>query len=241
MFEPVLGESIIKRAQAKGRVSIHIHDLRDYTLDKHRKVDDRPFGGGPGMVMSAEPIFRAVEHILRRTPYSVLCTPKKLTAHDARRTTKVILLCPQGRKLDQKYAKQLAKSKHIILICGHYEGVDERVRQHLADEEISIGDYVLTGGELPAMVFVDCLVRLIPGVLGEKKSLHFESFEGNLLEYPQYTRPADYRGLKVPAILLSGDHNKIEEWRRKESMKRTKEKRPDLLSVKADKAKKKEK
>ena len=217
MFAPVLDESIIKRAQAKGKVKICIHDLRDYTLDKHRKVDDRPFGGGSGMVLGPQPIFKAVE---------------KIRAKDKglRTKSKVILLTPQGKTLTQKIAKNLAKTKHLILICGHYEGVDERVREHLADEEISIGDYVLTGGELPAMVLVDCLVRLIPGVLGDKNSLNFESFEGNLLEYPQYTRPAKFRKMGVPAILLSGDHKKIASWRKKEAVKRTRQRRPDLLS-----------
>lgn len=215
MFDAVLSESIIKRAQGKGKVKIYIHDLRDYTLDKHRKVDDRPFGGGPGMVMQPDPIFRAVEDIIRKAKI------KSAKPH-------IILLTPQGPTLTQKIAKKAAGYKHAILICGHYEGVDERVRQELADEELSVGDYVLTGGELPAMVFVDCVVRLLPGVLGEKKSLHFESFEGNLLEYPQYTRPADYRGMKVPAILLSGNHKDIEEWRKKQAVKRTKERRPDL-------------
>jgi tRNA (guanine37-N1)-methyltransferase len=211
MFSPVLDESIIKRAQAKGKVKIHIYNLRDYTLDKHKKVDDRPFGGGSGMVMNAEPIFRAVEDIKAKTE------------------AKVILLCPQGKKLTQEAAKRLAKYKHLILICGHYEGIDERVREYLVDEEISIGDYVLTGGELPAMVLVDTLVRLLPGVLGDKNSLIFESFKDNLLEYPQYTRPADFKGMKVPAVLLSGDHKNIEIWRKKQSIKRTKERRPDLL------------
>jgi len=207
MFAPVLNESIVKRAQNKGKVRIYIHNLRDYTLDRHKKVDDRPFGGGSGMVMSPDPIFRAVEDI----------------------KSEVILLCPQGERLTQKIAKRLAESQHLILICGHYEGIDERVRQYLVDEEISIGDYVLTGGELPAMVLVDCLVRLIPGVLGDKNSLNFESFAGNLLEYPQYTRPANYRGMKVPAILLSGNHKKIADWRKKQAVKITKNKRPDLL------------
>jgi tRNA (guanine37-N1)-methyltransferase len=214
MFAPVLGESIIKRAQQKRKVKILIHDLRDYTLDKHRKVDDRPFGGGSGMVLCAEPIFRAVEAL----------NPKPET-----RNPKVILLTPQGKTLTQKLAKTLSREKHLILICGHYEGVDERVRRHLADEEISIGDYVLTGGELPAMVLVDALVRLVPGVLGDKNSLNFESFTGNLLEYPQYTRPADFRGFRVPAVLLSGDHQKIERWRRQQAAGRTKNRRPDLL------------
>jgi tRNA (guanine37-N1)-methyltransferase len=214
MFTPVLDESIVRRAQQKNKVKIHIHNLRDYTLDKHRKVDDRPFGGGSGMVMSAEPIFRAVAGIKSGLKG---------------RKPKIILLCPQGKKLDQKIAKELVKNKDLILICGHYEGIDERVRERLVDEEISIGDYVLTGGELPAMVLVDCLARLVPGVLGDKNSLNFESFEGNLLEYPQYTRPANFRGIKVPAVLLSGDHQKIKDWRRDEALKRTKKKRPDLL------------
>ena len=214
MFNPVLEESIIKRAQNKGKVKIYIHSLRDYSLDKHKKVDDRPFGGGSGMLLNAEPIFRAVEDIKTKT--------KNLRQ-------KTILLCPQGEKLTQKVAKRLSKNKQLILICGHYEGIDERVRQYLADEEISVGDYVLTGGELPAMVLVDCLVRLLPGVLGDRNSLNFESFEGNLLEYPQYTRPANFRGMKVPETLLCGNHRKIIEWNKKEAIKRTKQKRPDLF------------
>ena len=214
MFAPVLNESIVKRAMNKGRVKINLHDLRDHTYDKHRKVDDRPFGGGSGMVIRPEPIFRAVKQIKSQVKAG---------------KPKVVLLCPQGERLTQKTAKGLAKSKHLILICGHYEGIDERVRRHLVDAEISIGDYVLTGGELPAMVLIDCLVRLIPGVLGDKNSLNFESFEGNLLEYPQYTRPAVFQGLRVPAILLSGDHKKIESWRKKEALKRTKLRRPDML------------
>lgn len=221
MFAPIIGESMIKRAQDKARVEIFVHNLRDYSSDKHNKVDDRPFGGGSGMVMSPEPIFRAVEKItgIRKIP-AVKRSGKK---------AKVILLCPQGRRLDQKIAKRLAKDKHLVLICGHYEGIDERVRNYLVDEEVSIGDYVLTGGELAAMVLVDCVVRLVPGVLGDKNSLKFESFEGNLLEYPQYTRPADFRGLKAPAVLLSGDHKKIETWRKVQAITRTQKRRPDLL------------
>ncbi|MCM8770520.1 MAG: tRNA (guanosine(37)-N1)-methyltransferase TrmD [Candidatus Omnitrophica bacterium] len=216
MFKAVLNESIIKRAQAKNKVKIIIHNLRDYTLDKHRKVDDRPFGGGAGMVMSPEPIFRAVEAIQAR------CRIKG-------KGLRIILLTPQGKQLDQKLAKRLSRYKNLILICGHYEGIDERVRQYLVDEEISIGDYVLTGGELPAMVLIDSVVRLIPGVLGKRKSLKSESFEGNLLEYPQYTRPANFRGMHVPPILLSGNHPAIEVWRKKAALKRTKERRPDLF------------
>jgi tRNA (guanine37-N1)-methyltransferase len=215
MFEPVVNESIIKRAQDKGCVKIHIHDLRDYTPDKHRKVDDRPFGGGSGMVMRPEPIFQAVE------------AARSQGHRDSR--TQVVLLCPQGKRLDQQMAGRLAKLKHLILICGHYEGVDERVRKHLVDEELSIGDYVLTGGELPAMVLIDAVVRLLPGVLGDKNSLNFESFEGNLLEYPHYTRPANFRSMRVPSILLSGDHQKIEAWRKRQAVKRTRERRPDLF------------
>jgi tRNA (guanine37-N1)-methyltransferase len=218
MFAPVLNESMIKRAQEKGKLKLYIHDLRPFSADKHSKVDDRPYGGGSGMVMMADPIFKAVEDIVRRT--------KK--GRRAQRP-KVILLCPQGRTLTQARAKKMSLCKHLILICGHYEGVDERVREHLADEEISIGDYVLTGGELPAMVLVDAVVRLLPGVLGDKNSLNFESFEGNLLEYAQYTRPADYRGMKVPGVLVCGDHAKIERWRRQQALSRTKERRPDLL------------
>jgi len=218
MFEPVLNESIIKRAQNKGKVIIYVHNLRDYSCDRHRKVDDRPFGGGSGMVIKPEPVFGAVESIKSKI--------KGIKS-------KVILLCPQGKRLDQKVAKRLVKNKHLIFICGHYEGVDERVRDGLVDEEISIGDYVLTGGELPAMVLIDCLTRLIPGVLGDKNSLNFESFEGNLLEYPQYTRPANFKGKKVPRILLSGNHKKIQAWRKHQAIKRTKKKRPDLLVRKA--------
>jgi len=217
MFDSVLNESIVKRAQSKGKVEFKVHNLRDYTFDKHKKVDDRPFGGGAGMVMCPEPIFNCVEDIK-----SKLIDKKPI----------VILLSPQGKKLNQVIAKRLAKVKNLILVCGHYEGVDERVRKKLVDKEISIGDYVLTGGELPAMVLIDAVVRLIPGVLGDKNSLKFESFEGNLLEHPHYTRPAEFRNMDVPKVLLSGDHNKIDAWRKKESANRTKERRPDLLKLK---------
>ena len=209
MFSGPLDESIIRRSRDAGILDLRVHNLRDYTRDRHKTVDDRPFGGGSGMVMCPEPIFRAVEAL----------------GKDA----KVILLSPKGEKLTQKTAKKLAKYKHLILICGHYEGIDERVRERLVDQEISIGDYVLTGGELPAMVLIDCLVRLIPGVLGDKASLAFESFEDNLLEYPHYTRPADFRGRGVPEILLSGNHKKIEAWRRQQALKITRKKRPDLI------------
>lgn len=211
MFENILGESILKRAQNKGLVAIKIHNLRDWTSDKHKTADDKPFGGGPGMVMKIEPIFKAIEEL--------------------KKGSKVILLTPQGAKLDQQSARKLAKEKSLVLICGHYEGVDERVRA-LADEEISIGDYILTCGEIPALVLIDSVVRLIPGVLGDDESAASESFENNLLEYPQYTRPAEFKGMKVPEVLLSGDHKKIEEWRKKEAVARTKSRRPDLLKRK---------
>jgi len=217
MFEPVFQESILKRAQQKKKAEICVHDLREYTLDKHRKVDDRPFGGGSGMVMQVEPIFRAVKYL-------------KAKRKAGKKNTRVILMTPQGGKLNQAAAKRISRYKHVILMCGHYEGVDERVRQCIADEEVSIGDYILTGGELPAMVLVDCIVRLLPGVLGDKNSLNCESFEGNLLEYPHYTRPADFQGMKVPGVLLSGNHKEIEQWRKQQSVLRTHERRPDLIT-----------
>ena len=211
MFVPFLNESIIKRAQNNKKIKVNVYNLRDFTHDKHRKVDDRPFGGGPGMVMTPQPIFDAIKKI------------------KGKRKAKVILTCPSGVPLTQAKAKSLAKQKNMIIICGHYEGVDERVRAYLADESISIGEYVLTGGELPAMVLVDCIARLIPGVLGEKDSLIDESFEKGLLEYPQYTRPSNFRGMKVPDVLLSGNHKDIVMWRKKQAVMKTKKCRPDLL------------
>ncbi|MFA5142905.1 MAG: tRNA (guanosine(37)-N1)-methyltransferase TrmD [Candidatus Omnitrophota bacterium] len=218
MFENVLGESILKRAQAKGLAEIRVHDLRDWTSDKHRTADDKPFGGGAGMVIKVEPVWRALQELRPKT-------------EDRRPKTEVILLTPQGKRLDQKLVKVVARKKRIILICGHYEGVDERIRE-LADEEISIGDYVLTCGELPAMVLLDSVVRLIPGVLGDDESIKFESFEDGMLEYPQYTRPAEFMGSAVPEVLISGDHKKIEEWRRAAALKRTRRRRPDILKRK---------
>lgn len=215
VFKPYFNQSILKIAQKKNKLKIRLHNLRDYTQDKHRKVDDRPFGGGAGMVMMAEPIFRAVEKIKK--------------SQVTRQKSRVILLCPQGERLNQKLAQRISKCSHLILICGRYEGVDERVRKFLATDEISIGDYILTGGELPAMVLADCICRLLPGVLGDENSNRFESFHNNLLEYPQYSRPADFRGMRVPKVLLSGNHKKIKEWREKEAVKITKKKRPDLF------------
>ncbi len=209
MFEGVLGESMIKRAQNKGKVSIKVHNLRDWSEDKHKKVDDKPFGGGPGMVIKPQPLFDAIDDLRSRS-------------------SRVVLLTPQGKTLDQAAAGKLSKYKHLILVCGHYEGIDERFMKKAVTDEVSLGDFILTGGEIPAIALIDCVVRLVPGVLGAEGSLDFESFTSGLLEYPQYTRPSVYRGLKVPEILLSGDHNKIERWRKMMALNRTRRKRPDL-------------
>ena len=212
MFEGILADSILKRAQEKKKVGFHIHDLHTYTADKkHRKVDDRTFGGGPGMVMMAQPLFDAVKKI------------------KGKRRAKVIYMSPSGKTFTQAHAKRLAKAKNLIIICGHYEGIDERVRAKIVDEEISIGDYVLTGGEVPAMVVMDALTRLIPGVVGKEASLESESFENGLLEHPHYTRPANFRGAKVPPVLLSGNHEAIKAWRHAQALAKTKKIRPDLL------------
>ena len=213
MFTSVFKESILKRAQDKKKVNIRVHNLRDYTQDKkHKSVDDRPFGGGPGMVMMPQPLCDAIKKI------------------KGRRKAHVIYTSPAGKPFTQSHAKRLTKQKNLIIICGHYEGIDERIRQTLVDEEISIGDYVLTGGEIPAMVMVDAITRLLPGVLGKEASLEHESFEDNLLEGPHYTRPADFRGMKVPDVLLSGHHKTIEQWRQAQALERTKKMRPDLLN-----------
>ena len=209
MFPGPLDESIIKRACESGRLRLGIRDLRDYTHDRHRKVDDRPFGGGPGMLMKPEPLFEAVEALRGEK-------------------TRVILTSPAGRPFRQEIAQELAGEEHLLLVCGSYEGFDERVRECLADDELSIGDYVLTNGALPAMVIIDAVTRLLPGVLGDDESSVDESFSDGLLEYPQYTRPAEFRGMKVPDVLLSGNHAKIEEWRREQAAQRTRERRPDL-------------
>jgi tRNA (guanine37-N1)-methyltransferase len=211
MFAGPLDESIIMRARKKGLLDLKIHQLRDWTHDRHKTVDDKPFGGGPGMLMKPEPLFEAVESLKRAD-------------------TKVILLSPSGRKFSQQIARELAQEKDLLLVTGHYEGFDERVRETLADDELSIGDYVLTNGALPAMVVIDAVARLLPGVLGDDASSTDESFSHGLLEYPQYTRPAEFRGMKVPEVLLSGNHAEIEKWRREQAKTRTKTKRPDLLS-----------
>jgi tRNA (guanine37-N1)-methyltransferase len=213
MFSGVFGQSILKKAQEKSAVQFHVLDFREFATNKHRNVDDYPYGGGAGMVLTPQPLFDAVE------------TLTKETSEEPR----VILLCPQGERFSQKKAEELAKERHLIFLCGHYEGYDERIRKHLVTDEISIGDYVLTGGELGAMVVIDAVTRLLPGVLGKEESHLQDSFSTGLLEHPQYTRPADFRGMKVPDVLMSGNHKNIEEWRKKESLKRTYERRPDLL------------
>jgi tRNA (guanine37-N1)-methyltransferase len=210
MFAGPLDESIIKRAREAGRLDLAIHNLRDYAHDRHRTVDDRPFGGGPGMLLKPEPIFEAVESL-------------------AREGTRVILLSPAGRPFSQAIARELAGLEHVLFVSGHYEGFDERVRQKLAQDELSIGDYVLTNGALPVMVIIDAVTRLLPGVLGDAESALEESFSEGLLEYPQYTRPAEFRGMKVPEILLSGNHAEIARWRDEQARLRTEQRRPDLL------------
>ena len=214
-FDSFLAHSMMKRAIGKKAVSIHVHNLRDFTRDRHKTCDDRPFGGGPGMLMMPGPIFEAVDKLFPRKKFG--------------KNTRFIYMSAQGRRFDQKMAETFAGCGELVLLCGHYEGVDQRVIDELVTDEVSIGDYVLTQGELPAMVLMDTVVRLLPGVLGCADSKKFESFSSNLLEYPQYTRPAVYRGLEVPKVLLSGDHQRIAEWRYKQACLRTKKRRPDLL------------
>jgi tRNA (guanine37-N1)-methyltransferase len=212
-----LSESIMKRAQENGIVNLFIHNLRDWTQDKHHIVDDAPFGGGQGMVMKPEPIFAAVDDL------------RNQTSEIKHQRSKVVLMSPAGRRFDQQMAAQLSGESHLIIICGHYEGVDQRVIEHLVDLEISVGDYVLTNGAIAAAVLVDAIVRLLPGALGHDQSAADDSFTGGLLEAPQYTRPAEFHGWKVPDVLLSGNHAQIAKWRREQAVKRTKQNRPDLL------------
>ena len=214
MFDSPFAESIVKRAADRGIVQIQVRNIRDYATDKHRTVDDSPYGGGAGMVMKPEPLFDAVEDAQRRVP---------------EQPSHVVLLTPQGRVLSQAVAQELAEKGHLILLCGHYEGVDERVRQHLADDEISLGDFVMTGGEPAAMAIVDAVVRLLPGALGDPQSAQGDSFAAGLLQHPQYTRPPEYRGWRVPEVLLSGDHGAVARWRRRRSIQHTARRRPDLL------------
>lgn len=222
MFQGPFADSIIGRALARNLVRIHIHDIRDYAPDKHRVVDDYPFGGGGGMVLKPEPLFRCVEDVKSRI----------VQTSDSQQPTEapVILLSPQGELLTQRVVKELTDHRSIILICGRYEGVDERVTEHLVDREVSIGDYVLSGGEIPAMVMVDTLVRLIPDAVGDPESLGDDTHSSGLIQFPQYTRPAEYRGWPVPAVLLSGNHQEVQRWRQQQSLLRTLERRPDMLS-----------
>ena len=213
MIEAVAGESILGKARQKGLIDVEAVNLRDFTSDKHRTTDDAPFGGGPGMVMKPEPVFDSVEALISRRPGRA----------------RILLMTPQGRRFDQSMAEQLARESHVIMICGRYEGVDERIREHLVTDEVSIGDFVLTGGELAALVVLDAVARLLPGVLGDESSPESESFSSGLLEYPQYTRPAEFRGYNVPEVLVSGNHEQIRKWRRAQALERTLERRPDLL------------
>ena len=213
VFPPLLRSSILGIAADKGKVQYHLHNIRDYTADKHGKVDARPYGGGPGMVMQCQPVFSACEAVQKM----------------GERKGRLLLLSPQGRRLDQSMARDLADSERLMLLCGHYEGFDERIRTGLEPEEVSIGDYVLSSGEVAAAVVIDAVVRLIPGVLGHKDSSNEESFSEGLLEYPHYTRPAEFRSMAVPPVLRSGDHGRIAEWRRRQAARRTERRRADLL------------
>jgi tRNA (guanine37-N1)-methyltransferase len=228
-----LNESMMKRAQEKRIVDVQIHNLRDWTTDKHHVVDDAPFGGGQGMVMKPEPIFAAIEELRQQTSNSdeSRAGAQHPTFNVQLKTPKVILMSPTGRRFNQQMAAQLSQESHLIIVCGHYEGVDHRVIEHLIDMEISIGDYILTNGAIAAVVFVDAIVRLLPGTLGHEQSAVDDSFssERSGLEAPQYTRPAEFRGWKVPEVLLSGNHAEIAKWRKEQAMKRTRENRPDLL------------
>jgi tRNA (guanine37-N1)-methyltransferase len=223
-FDEVFDFGIIRRARNAGIVEIRVRDIRSYATDKHRMTDDRPFGGGDGMVMKPEPIFNAIEDILGTT--------EREAYPDG---TRVVLLSPQGRKFDQECATELAEEvEHLVLICGRYEGVDERVSEALVTHEISIGDYVLSGGEPAAIVVIDAMVRLLPNALGSETSAANDSFSSGMLDYPHYTRPADFRGMPVPEVLLSGDHAKVEEWRRQKALERTEARRKDLLNKKEE-------
>ncbi|KHL91845.1 tRNA (guanine-N1)-methyltransferase [Paenibacillus sp. IHB B 3415] len=228
MCEGVFGTSILGKARDKGIVSLNAVNFRDFSGNKHNSVDDTPYGGGGGMVLKPDPIFAAVEHVLAETSAEAGAAE---SAIDPPAKPRIILMCPQGRTYNQQIAEELAQEQHLIFICGHYEGYDERIREHLVTDELSIGDYVLTGGELPALTVIDSVVRLQPGALGNETSAVTDSFSTGLLEYPHYTRPAEFRGWKVPDMLLSGHHANIEVWRREQALQRTLERRPDLLET----------
>lgn len=215
MFEGVFGSSILKKAQEQNKAELSVINFRDYSTNKHKQVDDYPYGGGAGMVLKPEPLFAAVEELTKQSA----------------KAPRVILMCPQGERFTQQKAEELAQEDSLLFICGHYEGYDERIREHLVTDELSLGDFVLTGGELAAMTMIDSVVRLLPDVLGNQVSHQDDSFSTGLLEHPQYTRPAEFKGFKVPDVLLSGNHAKIDQWRREQSLKRTYERRPDLLET----------
>lgn len=227
MVEGPLAEGIVARAIANGLLDVRVHDLRDFTTDRHRVVDDMPFGGGPGMVLKPEPLFAAVEAIVAKRSAERAASRRSLGEGGCA----IVLTSPDGARLTHDVAKRLSALDHVVILCGRYEGVDERVREHLATETISIGDYVLSGGELPALVIVDAVARLIPGVVGDEASVGGDTFaRDGLLDFPQYTRPAEFRGLGVPPVLLSGHHAEIEKWRRQQALERTRRHRPDLLT-----------
>lgn len=228
MCEGVFSTSILGKAREKGIVSLNAVNFRDFSGNKHNSVDDTPYGGGGGMVLKPDPIFNAVEHVLGNTPVE---ETNDRSDEEASVKPRIILMCPQGKTYNQKIAEELAQEQHLIFICGHYEGYDERIREHLVTDELSIGDYVLTGGELPALTVIDSVVRLQPGALGNETSAISDSFSTGLLEYPHYTRPAEFRGWKVPDILMSGHHANIDIWRREQALLRTLERRPDLLET----------
>lgn len=215
MFGEILGSSMLRIAQEKGLVEFHVHNFRDFSIDRHRRVDDRPFGGGPGMVLRPEPITLCLEALL---------------GEDREAWPPIVFMTPQGDTYNQQQANELSSFERLVLVCGHYEGFDERLIEDLATHEVSVGDYVLTGGELPALVLLDSVVRLLPGVLGDADSIRFESFTDGILDHPHYTRPVEFRGRAVPEVLRSGDHAAIEKWRREASLERTKKRRPDLLN-----------
>ncbi|HEY5729331.1 MAG TPA: tRNA (guanosine(37)-N1)-methyltransferase TrmD [Anaerolineales bacterium] len=227
VFPPYLESSILKRAAQRGLLEVRVHNIRDHTHDKHHVTDDTPYGGGGGMVMKPEPVFEAVESVLRLAPHPA--PPQPASPSKGAYSIPIILLTPQGRVFNQRIAEELTGHKRIALLCGRYEGVDERIREHLVTDEISVGDYVLTGGELPAMILIDAVTRLLPGVLGDPTGAEDDSHSMGLLEYPHYTKPSEFRGWKVPDILVSGDHAKIEKWRRDQALTRTHNKRPDML------------
>ena len=229
IFPPYLESSILNRARQKGLIDVRVHNIRDYTHDKHHTTDDTPYGGGGGMVMKPEPIFEAIETVLGLAPLQTQPEPFDQTQGKPASNIPIILLTPQGRVFNQRIAEELSRHERIVLLCGRYEGIDERIREHLVTDEISIGDYVLTGGELPALMIIDAVSRLLPGVLGDPTGAEDDSHSMGLLEYPHYTKPPEFRGWKVPDILASGNHAKINKWRREQALARTFNKRPDML------------